>query len=294
MRLREREFMKLLTEITIILSLCLPLKCWADSGDRAKQNLFGLTPLYTLNARNVQNPVINFSHEDFNNVRIDEAKDFNGYTQAIEVLVPFGEQNRWEVRLEVPFNTRGHAKTIANDESIYIRGNGGVFDFTTLTLQRELDFINVNSINSSIFFGYGHRTKELDTTIKDKYNHRGQLVHLGYNIDNAKPDNDLRIQATADFRYYFDTDDLNPSNGEDSFQMLNISSAAVYNYENMIKPVFEVLYSTDFEDRQIIQAVPELIVPVTDWLEIKGGYALGYSSGEGSVQTATLRTTFNF
>ena len=70
--------------------------------------------------------------------------------------------------------------------------------------------------------------------------------------------------------------------------------AAVYNAKGFIKPAFEILYSTDFNDRQIIQAVPQLIVPLWDRVEIKAGYAFGHSDGEGSTQTATIRTTFSF
>lgn len=287
--------MRLTTRIMIVAALCLPSVVLANDADRrAQQNLFGLTPLYTLNARNVQGPVVNISHAEFNNVRLDEAEHFDGYTQSVELIIPFGEENRWEVRLDVPFNTRGSARTLAGAQSIDIRGHGGVFDFASLLVQRELGTTQDGAINSSVYFGYGHRTRELDTTIRDKYNHRGQVVRLGYNIDNATADNPLRLQFTADGRYYFDTDDLNPSTSSNAFPLMNLSAAVVYNAAAAVKPVLEIVYSTDFEDRQIIQAVPELIIPVTDWLELKGGYAFGHSGGEGSVQTATFRTTFSF
>ena len=120
------------------------------------------------------------------------------------------------------------------------------------------------------------------------------MIRFGFNIDNARENRDIRLQASLDGRYYFDTDDLNPSDNGTEFYLINLSGAAVYNAEGFIKPAFEVLYSTDFNKRQIIQAVPELIIPVGDMVEIKGGYAFGNSEGEGSTQTATIRTTFRF
>ena len=60
---------------------------------------------------------------------------------------------------------------------------------------------------------------------------------------------------------------------------MNLSAAAVYNAKGFIKPACEVLYSTDFNDRQIIQAVPQLIIPLWDRVEIKAGYAFGHSDG---------------
>lgn len=275
--------------------LCLSTGAFADSSDRAAdRNLFGLAPIYTLNARNVQRPVVNLSHEEFRNVRIDEARHFDGYAQAAEIIIPFGEQNRWEARLYVPFKTSGSARTVAGNQNIDIEGDGGVFEFATLVLQRELATTEDSACNSSVYFGFGQRPRYLETSINDRYNHRGQVLRLGYNVDNARTDRNLRLQATADARYYFGTDDLNPSSSSDNFPLLNLSCAVVYNPAVAVKPVFEVLYSTDFDGRQIVQAVPELIVPLGSRVEIKGGYAFGHSDGEGSTQTATIRTTFMF
>jgi hypothetical protein len=287
--------MRLATSIAMFVAFCVPAAALAEGRDnRAWQNQFGLAPIYTLNARNVQGVTVNLSHEDFDNVRIEEAEDFDGATQTAELIIPFGERKRWEIRLEVPFHTDGNARTVDGGRSIDIDGNGGVFDFATLVVQRELGTTENCAVNSSVYFGFGYRTKELETDIDDKYNHRGRMVRLGGNLDNARADNDLRLQATADLRYYFDIDDLNPSSSSDSFTMLDVSGALVYNADFAIKPGFEVLYSTDFDERKIIQAVPELILPIADWLEIKGAYAYGHSRGEGSVQTLTLRTTVSF
>jgi hypothetical protein len=287
--------MKHVSSFCTCVLLLFAANAFADNGDtRARQNLYELEPVYTRNARNAQRITVNLTYDNFRNVRIEEAEDFDGYTTKAEVVVPFGENKRWEVRLEIPFYTDGDAWSIKTQQDIDIDGNGGVFDFANMVLQRELSTVDTCLVNTSVYFGYGHRTEALDTSIDDKYNHRGQLVRFGLNIDNARADRDIRLQASMDGRYYFDTDDLNPSNNGTEFYLMNLSGAAVYNDEGFIKPAFEVLYSTDFNKRQIIQAVPELIIPLGTMAEIKGGYAFGHSDGEGSTQTATVRTTFRF
>lgn len=287
--------MKYLPAFLVLLLLCFATTASADNGDRrAQQNLYELAPIYTLNARNAQRITANLTYDNFKNVRIEEAEEFDGYTTKAELIVPFGTSKSWEVRLEVPFRTKGDAWSTDTQQDIDIKGDGGVFDFANVVLQKELSTADKSPVNSSVYFGYGYRTKYLDTSINDRYNHRGQMVRLGFNLDNARADRDIRLQATLDARYYFDTDDLNPSDDGVTFYLINLSGAAVYNAEGFIKPAFEVLYSTDLNDRQIIQAVPELIVPIGDWLEIKGGYAFGHSHGEGTTETATIRTTFKF
>lgn len=287
--------MKQVSSCILCLLLCFAATAFADNGDRrGQQNLYELEPLYTRNARNAQRVTINLTYDDFRNVRIEEAEDFDGYTTKIEGILPFGTEKRWEARLEIPFYTDGDAWGIKAQQKIDIDGNGGVFDFANLVLQRELSTTEKCVVNTSTYLGYGRRTKALDTSIDDKYNHRGQMIRFGVNMDNARSDRDIRLQASLDGRYYFDTDDLNPSNNGTEFYFMNLSGGAVYNAKGFIKPAIEVLYSTDFGDRQIYQSIPQLIIPIKDIAEIKGGYAFGHSDGEGSTQTATVRATFRF
>ena len=287
--------MKHLSSLLVCILLCFASAALADDIDkRAKQNLYELEPIYTRNARNAQRITVNLTYDNFKNVRMEEAESFDGYTTTAEMIVPFGKEKQWEVRLEIPFYTDGDAELVETGEKIDIDGNGGVFDFGTLVIQRELTTTEKRPVNSSIYVGYGTKVDRLDTTIGDEYNHTGKVYRLGFNIDNAKADRDIRLQASVDGRYYYDSDDLNPSDDGDDFFLMNLSGGAVYNTDGFIKTAFEILYSTDFNDRQIIQAVPQLIVPVCDYLEIKGGYAFGHSDGEGSTQTATVRTTFRF
>jgi len=287
--------MKSVFSLVVGILLLLATTALADSGERkARQNLFELEPIYTRNARNVQRITVNLTYDNFKNVALEEANEFDGYTTKAEIIVPFGKDKRWEVRFEYPFYTDGDAEVRKTGESIDIDGNGGVFDFATLVLQRELSRTDESPVNSSIYLGGGSRSAYLDTSTGDRYNHNGNVARLGFNVDNARADRNVRLQSSLDGRYYFDTDDLYPSENKTEFFLMNLSGGAVYNAEGFIKPAFEVLYSTDFKDRQIIQAVPQLIVPLWDRVEIKAGYAFGHSDGEGSTQTGTIRTTFSF
>ena len=287
--------MKNVLSLVIGILLLLATTAFADSGERkARQNLFELEPIYSRNARNVQRITVNLTYDNFKNVALEEANEFDGYTTKAEIIVPFGKEKRWEVRLEYPFYTDGDAELRRNGKSIDIDGNGGVYDFATLVLQRELSRTDKSPVNSSIYFGGGTRSARLKTSIDDYYNHNGHVARVGLNIDNARADRDIRLQTSLEGRNYFNTDDLNPSNGDTEFFLMTLSAAAVYNAKGFIKPAFEVIYSTDFKDRQIVQAVPQLTVPLWNRVEIKAGYAFGDSKGEGSTQTGTVRTTLSF
>jgi hypothetical protein len=287
--------MRYLSAFLVWLFLFLASYVYAGNSDsKAQQNLYEQAPIYTHNARNVQRITVNLTYDNFRNVRIEEAEDFDGYSAKVELIVPFGRSKSWEMRLDLPFYTKGDASSIDTEQNIDIDGNGGIFDFASLIVQKEISTVEKSTVNTSAYFGYGYRTASLETSIDDPYNHRGQVARLGFNIDNARKDRDIRLQTTLDIRYYFDTDDLNPSDDGETFSLVNVSGAAVYNTDCFIKPIFELLYSTDFNQRHIVQTVPELLIPVGHWLEIKGGYAFGHSRGEGVTETATLRTTFMF
>ncbi len=286
--------MKHLSLLLIGVLLCFASTTFAGETTRAQQNLFELEPVYTLNARNAQKITVNLTYDNFTNVTLEEADEFDGFTTTAELIIPFGKDNGWELRFEYPFRTEGDARLIATGETIDIEGNAGVFDFANLVIQKELSTADKCPVNTSIYAGYGHRTEYLETSIDDVYNHTGDMFRFGFNIDNAREERDLRIQASIEGRSYSDTDDLNPSSEDVQFYLMNLSGAAVYNAKGMFKPAFEILYSTDFEDRQIIQAIPEVIIPLGDMLEIKGAYAIGEGQDEGTTQTATIRTTFKF
>jgi hypothetical protein len=54
------------------------------------------------------------------------------------------------------------------------------------------------------------------------------VIRFGVNMDNARSNRDIRLQASLNGRYYFCTDDL-----------MNLSGGAVYNADGFIKPAFE-------------------------------------------------------
>ena len=73
--------MKNLLSLVIGILLLLATIAFADSGERkARQNLFELEPIYSRNARNVQRITVNLTYDNFKNVALEEAKEFDGYT----------------------------------------------------------------------------------------------------------------------------------------------------------------------------------------------------------------------
>ena len=71
--------MKRVSSCIFCILLCFAATTFADnSGRRAQQNLYELEPLYTRNARNAQRFTVNLTYDDFRNVRIEEAKEFDG------------------------------------------------------------------------------------------------------------------------------------------------------------------------------------------------------------------------
>ena len=85
--------MKYVSSLAVGILLLLATSALADSGEKkARQNLFELEPIYTRNARNVQHITVNLTYDNFRNVALEEANEFDGYTAKAEIIVPFGEE----------------------------------------------------------------------------------------------------------------------------------------------------------------------------------------------------------
>ena len=70
--------MKHLSLLLICILLCCAANAFADNSDsRARQNLYELEPIYTRNALNAQRITINLTYDNFRNVRIEEAEEFD-------------------------------------------------------------------------------------------------------------------------------------------------------------------------------------------------------------------------
>lgn len=120
--------------------------------------------------------------------------------QKPKASFPSAQINAGKSGLKFLSMPRGMHEELKHNKKNDIDGNGGVFDFTKLILQRELSTAVKCAINTSTYLGYGRRTKALDTSIDDRNKHRGQVIRFGVNMDNARSNRDIRLQASLNGR----------------------------------------------------------------------------------------------
>jgi hypothetical protein len=78
--------MKYLSTLFVCVLLCFATATFADNNNRkAQQNLYELEPIYSRNARNAQRVTVNLTYDNFRNVRLEEADEFDGYTTTAEL-----------------------------------------------------------------------------------------------------------------------------------------------------------------------------------------------------------------
>jgi hypothetical protein len=89
----------------------------------------------------------------------------------------------------------------------------------------------------------------------------------------------LTILANFGVRYYWESDDLNPSGGSNEFAQVDLSVAGIFNpFEGKLYPVLEVAYGGDFNRYNSILVVPEVIWPISRHFELKVGATFGLTS----------------
>ena len=101
---------------------------------------YSMQPIKTDPAKTQDKVMLSVSWESFQGMELDEVEDFDGWTLATELVLPF--MDRFQLRFNMPLRTEGDAVVksdhwIAPGMDIDVEGNGGVFDFITLLI----DFI---------------------------------------------------------------------------------------------------------------------------------------------------------
>ncbi len=224
-------------------------------------------------------------YEAFNDVELEEADQFNGWTTTAELSVPFWD--RFKLRLTYPFRTEGDAvikddQGFPPDTSIDIKGNGGVYDFATLIFEHQLSFAADKGYNFSYFLGGGTKAGRLNTTKPepgnsyDPFNHTGHVFHGGIKYDRKQSFGHLL--ANLGVRYYWDSDDIYPGGNKDSFLVADLRGAVIFSPWGPVHPVVELTYLGDLSDFNQFTLLPELLWPVGDQVDLKGGVTLGLGS----------------
>jgi len=249
---------------------------------------YSMQPIKTDPAHIQEKVMLSVSWESFQGLELDEVEDFDGWTVATELVIPF--MDNFQLRFNMPLRTEGDAVVksdhwIAPGLDIDVEGNGGVFDFITLAFEHQLFHEQDKGYNLSYYLGGGAVGKPLDTTLPrpgsgtDAINHNGTVWMLGVKADGERWG--THLLGNLGVRGYSRSDDLNPG-GSDQMYLLDLKGAVIFApWGKYVHPVLELTYLGDFTDVNQITLLPELLIPVNPHLELKAGAAIGLG-GNGS------------
>jgi hypothetical protein len=215
----------------------------------------------------------------FEDVDLQEADSFDGYTVDLELVVPF--LHRFQVWLYAPVYTEGEAKLrSASHQEIDIRGNTGVTDFYSARLEYQFMNQSDNGFNMAVNGGVGTVIYGLETSIDDVYNHQGDVFLLGLKFDKDM-NRTTTLAANLGIRYYWVSDDINPGglSTSDEFVLVDMSAAAVFHpWKQPIFPAVELVYAGDFVDSNSLLLIPELMVALWSHVDLRAGLPVGLTS----------------
>lgn len=249
-----------------------------------------LQPISTHFAQTQTEISLDLTASSFSNVELDEADNFDGYSAALELTVPFDSNKQF--RFSLPFYTKGNAQLKPGGQSIDIDGYGGVFDYSTVQFEHQKYFADEAGFNLGYSVGGGVRTAVLDTRTGDYYNHTGKILLLGINMDKSIYD-ETQLLLNAGVRYYFDADDLHPR-GLNSWVWADIKTAILFKpWSHSVRPAIELTYLGGFNDYNAVSLIPQLIIQVADNTSLKLGGIIGLTSdGNQAGVTSELAVSF--
>lgn len=250
------------------------------------------TPMETRSAIPVSGPMVSASAASFTGMKLDEAKDFDGWTAGVGVALPVFETS--QVTLDLPLYTKGDAKSTSEPgiesfgpvppggyPDIDIEGDGGVWDFTTLEFQSQIWDETDHNYVLGWYGGFGQAREYLEVTADgrdyDLFNHKGDVYLAGM---LAEGDGGWgRWYANAGARLYRKSDDLNPQ-GDDDFDVADLRMANRFApWAENLYPVIEVTYLGDFSGINQTALLPELLYAPNDTVNIKTGLTFGTGDG---------------
>jgi hypothetical protein len=273
----------------------------AASGFAQLEGEYQVQPILTRYAETVKKITFNASVHVFNDVQLQEADRFDGWTVDADLTIRIPYTKRWQARVFWPFYTEGDARVIEPGRDFHtktdIRGYGGVFDFASVELAYQFLAEPEHDFNASVYAGIGERQRVLWTTtsLGDIYNHAGQAAHFGLRADWRHGD-EWRFVANGGARYYFKSDDLNPEgpDASDTWVLGEFSVAAIYHpWKCPLYPVAELSYQTTFGDYHAVQLVPEVIWAACRNFELKAGAPIGLT-GDGESFGGRFQATVRF
>ncbi len=238
-----------------------------------------IQPLFSRYAQTAKSWTLRAGYRDFKDVELQEADSFEGTTMDFEIIIPLNE--RWQVRFYYPYSTEGDAEAIDSGADLDIDGDGGALDFPSLVVDYQFKQAEaVGEYKLAAYLGVGNVRESIDSTDKttgriDRFNHRGSVLLFGMKADKQL-NNCWTVVGNVGGRYYWDSDDMNPSGGSDKFFLFDASAAWIYAPENSwAYPAIEAVYQGDVSDYNSLLIVPQVIIPVGFHADLNGGVSVG-------------------
>jgi hypothetical protein len=259
----------------------------------AQDNRYQAQPIFNRYAKTASEIYAQFTAKYFEGVELQEGDDFDGWTLMADATFPF--LGNMQIHALVPFYTEGEIRLDITGEKTDVDGNGGVFEFATLSFEHQLIDESDHGFNLAYYIGFGGRTDRLETDFGDVINHRGKVVPGGVRYDQRFPGSRMRLLGNLGARYYYDTDDLNPaSEADDTFWIYELNGAAVFGpFGGFAFPAAELLINGIDGDYLSVSLLPELILSASAHLELKLAGVIGLTD-DGEDYGARFQLTGRF
>lgn len=272
--LTRPAFCFLLAVTIVLVALTTSPLTRADEGAAARTDKIE-RPLYARRATTVSGFTMDAYVESFDGLTLQEAFDVEGWTAGLDFTLPLN--NRMQLRLLLPVRTEADGTLLEGGEEIDIEGWGGTFDYASVYFEHQLVGTEGGPDRFSYQLGAGHRTAVLETSIGDKYNHRGRSLHAGVRYDRLLSSGAVLL-ADLELRFYEESDDLNPADLiDDRFFLVSFAGGWIGSSRGRLTPALE-LTAEMVEDYFAASLVPEVFLHTTETLTLKFGVPIGITS----------------
>ncbi|TNF88920.1 MAG: hypothetical protein EP301_03960, partial [Gammaproteobacteria bacterium] len=195
-------------------------------------------PLYARPATTTASFNMDAYFEYFDGLALQEAVDLEGWTAGLDFTYPFSRS--MQLRFLLPVRTEAEGVLVDGGEDVDIDGWGGTFRYASLHFEHQLVGVDGGPNRLSYALGLGHRTAILETSVGDKYNHRGRSLHTALRYDRVLGSG-AALLADLEVRFYEESDDLNPGNlRDDSFFLVKFAGGWVGSRRGALTPGLEL------------------------------------------------------
>lgn len=232
-------------------------------------------PLLTRPAQTEHSVSIIGNFHYFEDEKLEEADQFDGYGIDFELFVPINQTMQFRFILPAYLDGDARLTKPATYQRIDIDGTAGTLDLPSVLFEHQFVSEEASGYNLAYYLGGGTTIREwgkLDTTHGDRFNHQGRLLRYGLKYEHESDNGAARWLANLGVRQYFGSDDLNPAQSGDNFKFLEVMGAGVFDTRHeSIFPAVEVQYLSDLENYHALLLVPQAILSVHENIDLKTG-----------------------